>query len=66
MEDYGGEWRKRVKGTGNKKHKSQEQNRQGEITKSVESGEAKECIYMTHGHELSEGNAGEGLQGRAE
>ena len=40
------------KGTGNKKHKWQVQNRQGEVKNTIGSGEAKELICMTHGHEL--------------
>ena len=53
------------KGTGNKIHKWQAQNRQGEVKKSVGNGEAKELTCMTHGHELrGVGNAGErGVQG---
>ena len=52
MEVYqqgGGEW---GKGTGNKKHKWQVQNRQGEFKNSTGNREAKELICMTHGHEL--------------
>ena len=40
------------KGTGNKKHNWQVQNRQGEVKNSVGNGEAKELIFMTYGHEL--------------
>ena len=40
------------KGTGNKKHKWQVQNRRGEIKNGIGNGEAKELICMTHGHEL--------------
>ena len=40
------------KGTGNKKHKWQVQNRQGEVKNSMQNGEAKELVCMTHGHEL--------------
>ena len=40
------------KGTGNKRHKWQVQNRQGEVKKSIENVEAKELIYTTQGHEL--------------
>ena len=40
------------KGTRNKKHKWQVQNRQGEVKNSMENGEAKELIPVTHGHEL--------------
>ena len=46
-----GEW---GKGTGNKKHNWQIQNRQGEIKNSIGNGEAKELICITHGHELRE------------
>ena len=40
------------KGTGNKKHKWQVEDRQGEVKNSIGNGEAKELICMTHGHEL--------------
>ena len=40
------------KGTGNKKHKLQVQNRLGEVKNSIGNGEDKELICMTHGHEL--------------
>ena len=40
------------KGTGNKKHKWQVQNRQGEVKNSIGNVEAKELICMTNGHEL--------------
>ena len=43
------------KGTRNKKHNWQAQNRQGEVKNSIGNGEAKELICMTHGHELSGG-----------
>ena len=43
------------KGTGNKKHKWQVQNRQGEVTNSIGKGEAKEFTGTTHGHELRHG-----------
>ena len=46
------------KGTGNKKHNWQVQNRQGEVKNSMGNGEAKELICMTHGHELRWGNTG--------
>ena len=42
----------RGKGTGNKTHKWQVQNRQGEIKNNIGNGEAKELIYMTQRHEL--------------
>ena len=38
------------KGTGNKKHKSQVQNRQGKVKNSIGNREAKELICTTHGH----------------
>ena len=40
------------KGTENKKHKWQVQNRQGEVQNSIGNGEAKEFICMTHEHEV--------------
>ena len=46
------------KGTGNKKHKWQVENKQGEVKNSIGNGEAKELICTTHGHELSWENAG--------
>ena len=55
MERVGGEWEK---GTGNKKHKWQVENRQGEVKNSLGNVEAKELICMTQGHELKGGNAG--------
>ena len=51
-----GEW---GKGTGNKKHKWQVQNRQMEIKNRMGNGEAKELICTTLGHELRWGNDGE-------
>ena len=68
MEGYqqgGGAGRTGVKGTGNKKHKWQVQNRWGEVKNSTGNGEAKELICMTRGHELSGGMlAGGRVQGR--
>ena len=59
------------KGTGNKKHKWQVEDRQGEGKNSIGNGEAKELICTTHGHELrgwecqSEGwYKTEGIKGR--
>ena len=50
------------KGTGNKKHKWQVQNRQGKVENNMGNGEAKELICMTQGHELRGGNTdGRGL-----
>ena len=46
------------KDTGNKKHKWQVHNRQGKVKNSMENEEAKELIFMTHGHELRQGNNG--------
>ena len=47
------------KGTGNKKHNWQVQNRQWEVKNSIGNGEAKELISTTHGHELrARGDAG--------
>ena len=40
------------KGTGNKKHNWQVQNRHGDVKNSIGNGEAKELTCMTHGHEL--------------
>ena len=40
------------KGTGNKKHNWQVQNRQGKVKNSIGNGEVKELICRTHGHEL--------------
>ena len=45
----------RGKGTGNKKHNWQAQNRQGEVKNSIGNVEAKELTCMTHGHELRRG-----------
>ena len=48
-------WRENgEKGTGNKKHKWQVQNRQREVKNSIENGKAEELICTTHGHELRE------------
>ena len=60
MEGYQGEWKgERVeKGTENKQHKWQIENRQGEGKNSIGNVEAKELISMTHGHELYGGNVG--------
>ena len=52
------------KGTGNKKHNRQAQNRQGEIKNSIGNGEAKDLICTTHGHELSSGGMQEFGGGR--
>ena len=50
------------KGTGNKKHNQQAQNRQGEVKNSIGNVEAKERICITHGHELSVTQRVEGAQ----
>ena len=66
MDGYQLGGREQEKGTGNKKHKQQVINRQGEVKNSIGNGEAKELICMTHGHELrwGLGNAGgRGMQG---
>ena len=57
MEGYqqGGGGEERGEGTGNKKHKWQVENRQGEGKNSIGNVEAKELICMTHGHELKSG-----------
>ena len=58
MEGYqwGGEGGRMVgKGTENKNHEWQVQNRQGEVKNGIRNGEAKELICMTHGHELRGG-----------
>ena len=53
------------KGTGNKKHNWQVQNKQGEVKSSTGNEEAKELTCTTHGHELSgEMLEGEGVQDR--
>ena len=55
-----GEWegKRAGKGTENKQHKWQVENRQGEGKNSIGNVEAKELISMTHGHELKWGNVG--------
>ena len=59
---WGGE-----KSTGNKKHKWQVQNRQGEVRNSIGNGEAKELICTIHGPELKGGvQGGGGVPGRGE
>ena len=59
MERVGGEWEK---GTGNKKHNWQVQNRQEVVKNSIGNGEAKELICSTCGYELCwGGNTGEGF-----
>ena len=54
------------KGTGNKQHKWQVENRQGEVKNSIGNVEAKELICTTHGQELRGGGkmrVGGGMQG---
>ena len=46
------------KGTENKQHKWQVENRQGEVKNSIGNVEARELITMTHGHELKGENVG--------
>ena len=55
-----GEWegQRGGKGTQNKQHKWQVENRQGEGKNSIGNVEAKELISMTHEHELQVGNVG--------
>ena len=48
----GGEGRMGGKGTGNKDHNWQAQNRQGQVKNSIGNGEAKELTYTTDGREL--------------
>ena len=57
MEDYqqGSVWGERGKGTENKQHKLQVEDRQGEVKNSVGNGEAKELICTAHGHALKRG-----------
>ena len=56
----GKEW---GKGTENKQHKWQVENRQGEGKNSIGNGEAKELTCTTHGHELKGGmQVGESVQ----
>ena len=60
-------WGERGKGTGNKQHKWQVQNRQEEVKDSIGNVEAKELTCMTHGHELKgRMRVGKGVQGRGE
>ena len=54
------------KGTVNKKHKWQVQNRQGEVKNSIGNGEAKELTCMTHGHETMLGRKAGRKGARAE
>ena len=68
MEGYQqGKRKSRGKGTGIRKHNWNVQNRQGNVKNSIENGETKELICMTHGHELRWGNTGgRGATGRRE
>ena len=56
------------KGTENKQHKWQVENRQGEAKNSIGNVEAKELTCMTHGYELKgrEMWVGRGVQGGGE
>ena len=54
----GSERRRGGKGTENKQHKWQVENRQGEGKSSTGNVEAKELISMTHEHELQGRNVG--------
>ena len=61
-----GEWEgeSRGKGTENKQHKLQVENRQGEVKNNIGNVEAKELICMTYGHELKGGmQVGGGVKG---
>ena len=57
-----GEWEgeRGGKGTENKYHKWQVENRWREVKNSIGNGEAKELICRTHGHELRGGGNGGG------
>ena len=59
-----GEGERWGKGTENKQHKWQVENRQGEVKNSIGNVEAKELICMTHKHELRGQNMGGGVKGR--
>ena len=62
-----GEWEgeRWGKGTENKQHKWQVENRQREVKNSIGNVEAKELISVTHGHELQGGNvSGRGCAGQ--
>ena len=50
--------------TGNKQHKQQVENKQGEVKNSMGNGESKELTCMTHGYELRQKNdSGRGYAG---
>ena len=49
------------KGTGNKQHKWQVENRQGEVKNSMGNVDNKEFICTTHGHELRGGDVSGGM-----
>ena len=69
MEGYqeGKGGKNRGKDTGNKQHKWQVQNREGQVKNCIGNGETKELICMTHGHELRwENDGGRGVQGGRE
>ena len=54
------------KGTGNKNHKWQVQNRKGVVKNSIGNVEAKELTCSTHGHELRLGECWKEMGHRAE
>ena len=55
------------KGTENKQHKWQVENRQGDVKNSIGNVETKELICKTHGHELTGGmQVRGGMQGGGE
>ena len=66
MEGYQWGGGNRGRGTGNKQHKWQVQNRQGNVKNSIRNVEAKKLTCMIHGHELSGMGmqVGRGVQGR--
>ena len=49
---WGKGWENEGKVTGDKQHKWQVENRQGEVKNSIGNVEAKELMCMIHGHEL--------------
>ena len=57
MEGYqrGSGWERGGKCTWNKQHTWQVKDRQREVKNSIGNVEAKELIWMTHGHELKRG-----------
>ena len=57
---WGGKAKNGGKGTENKQHKWQVEDRHGEGKNSIGNVQAKELICMTHGHELKGGMQVEG------